>query len=116
MNTQLTHGRIIFVEPHPKDETGKKVPFEKLKWHTAMTNETNLLQLHVNVEDVWADKIDAVIQVKISKDKTVQQLAEVISRKIKLPTTEFSVKRQNVGEHLRFSNLTIAQACIYSGA
>ena len=43
----------------------------------------------MNVGVVRPGKMDAVIQVKISKGKVIQQVAGVIGRKIKMPTIEF---------------------------
>lgn len=110
LNTKLKHGSLVFVEAAPVDKK-----FEQLRWHKAIKNEKSLLVLHINLTEVMAGA-DHSTQLRMSKEKTMQDLKVAIGKEISMDPTGFTVKRQHVGSTMNYPTRTLAALGLTSGA
>jgi len=106
----------LFVE-----DNDPSTKFEKMKWNIALTNESNIFKLHINVEEVKGKNENGecnldVLVVIINKTKTLADLKAKVSAKTGVPVDQFKIHRKHVIRDFRNLKATMTELGITNGA
>ena len=108
MHSKLEQGSIVFVEKMEK----KPVKFEELNWYKSIVGHEDIVKLNISMTGFVVDSLE----VKMNKNKTLNDLKQRIARVVNVAPEDFKIKRKHVVSDLKDLELTLAGYGLNSGA